>query len=245
MLLRALAAHPKIVVASQILSADDEPAEDKTLARAMMEYPETSIRRSDPLLKHRRLPIFGRLVVKHAIWVHQHDYVDFVLVRNPFSIVKSMKALALEEDADWRRRRLVRWAKKIDPSLVGLCRSGDEVEAIARLYVAKMSAAGSRRIGVVRYEDILSDPRSQLQRVVAMLGLSWSENVANAHTRYRPGQIGHGGMKLDEPIRQAPFSGSIDLEKHEFEMIAEITKPAMDLFGYRVTTERQVELIPA
>ena len=177
--------------------------------------------------------MFGMLIVKHAIWVHRHENVDFVLARNPFAIVKSLKELFISEDELRRRRRLVRWARKIDLTLVDVCRSGDEAEAIARLYLAKMTASSDKRLGVIRYEDLVADPKRQLKRLVHMLGLPWSESVLNSHERYEPGLLGHGNIKLSEPIRRASFSKQIDLEKREFEMIASITKPALDLYGYR------------
>lgn len=237
LMLRCLEAHSRISVVNQIVSGDRELPQDNALFHALREYSDTVIRRGHPLLAHRNPHPFGIILVKYGIWVHKYPHVNFVLARNPFAIVKSLKQYALsnQENEGARRKRLARWALQIDRSLVDQCRTGDETEATARLYLAKMTAPESQRLGVVRYEDFVADPAVQLKRVLEMLGLGWTPDVLNSHEAYAKGAVGHGDIDLSAPIRQTKFTPNIDLPKREFDVIASITKPALDLYGYKAS----------
>ena len=243
MMLRALNAHPRIEVVSQILEAD-ERHEDSRLFEALQDYPDFVLRRANPLLAHRNVGADSIVIVKHGIWTHRWPHLDFVLVRNPFSIVKSLRQYAIDnrEDEPHRRNRLARWARKIDPSLVAFCLKGDETEAIARLYRSKMLAKSTQRLGVVRYEDFVAFPDREMARVMRMLGLPWDDRVLRAHEAYPQGKLGHGNIKLWEAIRLTPHVPDMDMPPREFDIIASITAPVLELYGYKAHHGR-VELL--
>lgn len=243
MMLRALNAHPRIEVVSQILDAD-EPPQDVRLFEALQDYPDFVLRRANPLLAHRSVGPDSIVIVKHGIWTHRWPHIDFVLARNPFAIVKSLRQYAIDnhEDEQHRRHRLARWAGKIDASLVPLCLKGDETEAIAYLYRSKMLARSTTRLGVVRYEDFVAAPEREMPKVLRMMKLPWDERVLRAHENYPQGKIGHGKIKLWEAIRLTPHKPETGLPQREFDIIASITRPVLDLYGYAARDGR-VELL--
>ncbi|MGU3496317.1 hypothetical protein ACLBXM_19935 [Xanthobacteraceae bacterium A53D] len=241
LVLRSLNAHPRIKVVHHIVAGPDEDPDDMRLARALVHYPDRMIRRTHPYLAHANVHPRGRIVVKHAVWTHRHPAVEFVLARNPFAAIASLQRYGVEhnESEDHRRKRLARWARGIAPEFVGLCKTGDEVEAAAHLYNAKMTATQQDCVGLIRYEDVTRNPEAEFRRLMNMLGLGWSSAMLESHTHYRQGRIGHGGIKLSEPIRliESPYSGG--LARHHFEMVSEITRPALALMGYEVDAEAQ------
>lgn len=227
-LLRTLNAHPKITVAHQIIEFDT------ALANRLVYKVSTRN------IKKIRVPFeiwkpgSTHLLVKHAVWTHKYPHRGFTFVRNPFSIIASLKRYSIENDEDetFRRQRIGEWAHGIDGKLIEQISPIPEVEALSRLYLAKMTAALDTGHPVFRYEDFTTDPRSVLQGIVDALGLCWDENLMSAETAYPTGLKGHGGIDLSRPIQIGIPAYAGGLSEAEIEVVASITKPVLEKLDY-------------
>lgn len=136
------------------------------------------------------------------------------------------------EAEDRRRRRLIRFATGIDSTLTNAVRDMPEVEAIARLYLAKMRSALETGHPVFRYENLTSNPRAELSAILDAMGLPWDESVLWSEKSYPRGLIGHGGIDLSRPIQTGVPVYAGGLTDEEFETVARITEPILKPLGY-------------
>lgn len=226
-MLRCLNAHPSISVLRQIREKKHEPR----VARRIKERQSTSIwfpRGLSSAFDH------SVLLVKNMTWIYRYPYKGFTLARNPYSVVASMKkmAVAKNESEEFQRQRLIRWAGGICPSLRDFAAIGDEVAVLATLYREKMDAALRTGHPVVHYEDFVSDPERSLRRIVTQIGLPWDDRVLTSETAYAPGEIGHGGIELWKPAEPGRFMYGGGLIDTEIETISSITKDTRSALGY-------------
>jgi hypothetical protein len=231
LLQRSLNAHPRIMTLQQIKAGVD-PAARKILNK-IRQSRSTSVWLPGKFAAKRGGP-GTLLLVKNGVWTHHYPYRGFVLARNPFSIVASMKRYAIDhlETEEYRRSRLARWAKGIAPSLVKATATESETILLAQLYLKQMSAALDTGHLAIRYEDFINDPEAELRRIVACLGLPWDDRVLSAEKDYPEGEIGHGGIELWKPIRTGLPVYSGGLSHDEFAAVAEITGPVLSALNY-------------
>jgi len=263
MLLRALAAHPMIRVAHD-LNARNSRLEQALVGRIRNEGAIT-IGADDPVLGDDRPPEGGVIVVKNAVWTHAFPCPGFVLARNPFSIVTSLAAVEVgaEEEAEraplgrlvrrlrgrdfpWSdaaidlREKIERWSRGIDARMAPFANRTDPVSAIAVLWARKMLEAHGRGGPILRYETFVHDPEPPLRGLLAWLGLPWDDAVLSAHERYPADAIGHGGIRLGEPITAGSQDKYKAMPLAAFHAIYAMTAGVMRLYGYAAAPERNL-----
>jgi hypothetical protein len=231
LLLRCLDAHPCISVLHQIRKKKQEPPAAKILLSKIKERASTRIWFPRGLASAFDHSI---LLVKNMVWVHRYPYRGFTLARNPYSIIASMKkmAVAKNETNEFQRQRLIRWAGGICPSLRDFAATGDEVAVLATLYREKMDAALRTGHPVVHYEDFVSDPEQSLRRILGHINLPWDGRVLASESGYAPGEIGHGGIELWKPVEPARATYGGGLTDAEVDTISSITENTRSALGY-------------
>jgi len=173
------------------------------------------------------------LLVKNAVWNHKWPFRGFVLVRNPFSVVNSFRAdNEPQKRAVKRKLQLERWARRIDPALLPALKNMDTISYVCMLYNRKMHDLASSGLPIVRYEDFVESPELILRTLLNRLELPWDEAVLNSHSNYNNGELGHGKIRLWEPIHNRSSDSWKDMHPAIRSVIYGITYPTMNAFGY-------------
>jgi hypothetical protein len=231
LLLRCLNAHPDIEVVHQIEARDR--AEDLALFRHLMTREATDIPADDPLLAHRSLGPRSVLVVKNAVWTHPHPRRGFILARNPFSVVRSaFRDRPKPESVEKNVAQQVRWAEGIDPLLVPAMRMEPTLTSFTMLYARKMLADRRDGLPFLRYEEFVKRPEPWLRKVVAHLGLDWSDRVLRSHEDYPEGALGHGRIKLSEPIHTGSGRRYRKMTPEQLSHVYGVAHEALRRYGY-------------
>lgn len=244
LLQRCLNAHPDIEIVHQIQRVDTP--EDLALFNHLMERAALTMPVDDPLLAHRKLGPKSVLVVKNAVWTHAHPRQGFTLVRNPFSVIMSAFRDAPDPDQRERQKRQqLRWARDIDPRMQHFMKNDDTLSSFLALYVRKLLQDRRDDLPFVRYEEFVAEPERWLRRIVAHLGLDWNDKVLKSHEDYPDKAIGHGGIKLSQPIHQGSTEKykklSPELQSHIYGLAHEVLlQYGYDWDGENLST-REVE----
>lgn len=265
MLLRALAAHPMIHVVHD-LAATNTPVEQQLASRIRFKG-ENEIPADDPAFAGRDYPEGSIVVLKNAIWTPRFPVQGFVLARNPFSVILSIGGFSERKFERRERRRvfthlyrylrkievpptevrekLARWSRHIDPRMAAFVRAAEPVTGLARLYDRKMVGAFQTGDPILRYETFVKNPETPLRALIAHFGLPWDERVVKSHEAYRQGEIGHGGIKLWEPIHGGAVDSYKKIAPPDIDLIYALTAPACASFGYGIDKERQLTIADA
>lgn len=232
-MLRSLNAHSKISVVHQIRRDDTE--EDKQLFRYLRQESSQFITASHKKVAHKQLSSGSILILKNAVWTHAYPFKGFILVRNPFSILNSAGVFRENfEDYIAHKERIFSWAGGIDDQMRPGIRNDTTADAFALLWTRKMLALYDTGIPIVRYEDFVSEPDNTLKRIIRYLGLEWEPRVLNSHLDYKHDEIGHGRIKLWEPIHIKSKDSHTALERKDFDRVYALTAPALQKYGYIV-----------
>lgn len=231
-LLRTLAAHPAIKVVHQLMTPDTD--EDIRLFHYLLDYEPLTISSSHEKVVHKALQPGQKLLLKNGVWTHPYPFKGFVLVRNPFSVIASLLRYAEshQESIEHQKQRLLRWADRIDPSLLPDIGATDLIEGYARLYVSKMLPLADKGLPILRYEDFVTDSRSSLEALCADLDLRFDESLLRAHEGYPDQMIGHGGCRLWEPISSRSNRSDGGLPRETVDKIRRIAEPALKAYHY-------------
>jgi hypothetical protein len=213
LVLRALAAHPQVHVAHDLLPANT--AAETRLFQLLRVWP-------GPTLPRAAVPELGPqvevIVVKQGVFAPRAPFAGFGLVRNPYAAFCSLwnydaklaghvpdDALNRRHWAELRLPRLVAWADACVPWIVpALLAEADPVRQYLRFWQARVRQIAERCRTVVAYEDFVQAPRRGLEAICAAAGLPFDDALLAAHTRWPPGTRGHGGIDLGAPVRPAP-----------------------------------------
>ena len=237
-LLRSLAAHPHLAVVHQLLEPDRK--EDMVLFRHLRGNDVRKIARDHELLAHRDdLASVSSLILKNAVWEHADPVSGFILVRNPLAVIAS--ARTLEEtpaSLEKHREQIRRWGRGIDSRMLPFLQDVDTTTGFCTLITRKLVAAHASGLPIVRYEDFVSTPEIVLRRLLSHFGLEWDDRVLRAHERYEEGQLGHGKIKLWEPIHRGSLEKYTKMPKEAKSKIFSLTFPVMHLYGYDFDGER-------
>ncbi|WP_417725758.1 sulfotransferase domain-containing protein [Salipiger sp.] len=231
LLQRCLNAHPDIEVVHQIHEPDSK--EDLALFRHLMTREEQTISGDDPLLAHRSLSPDAVILLKNAVWTHPAPRHGFTLIRNPFSIIVS--AFRHTEDSrtsEHQRKQQMRWCTGIDPLMMPYVETAENLDGYLALYSRKMLQDYRDGLPFVRYEDFVQDPETWLKRIVAHMGLAWSDRVMNSHEDYRKGETGHGKIKLWQPIHAGSSDKYKVLTEAQRARVYALTGEALASYGY-------------
>lgn len=210
LVLRTLAAHPAVHVVHD-LYAGNTPKETR-LFQLLRVWPLEELPRAAAEVSAELL------LVKQGVFAHRAPYRGFGLVRNPYAVFCSLwnydarlagqrptPAVNLQH---WHERRLPRLAAWVDASLPELLprllAERDPIEQFLLYWQARTEQIVEQCDTLVTYEDFTRDPEAELRRICAALALPWEPAMLRAHLRFRPGQRGHGGIDLGEPIRPVP-----------------------------------------
>lgn len=232
--LRALDAHSRISVVHQIKEPDDP--QDLDLFRALVDREEPFIDSGDPLVAHRKLDPASILVLKNAVWLHPYPRAGVILIRNPFSVMKSARVIGEESPGAMANhlRQCDRWGRGIDKALLPYVLSVDNLAAFCALYNRKMTAAYLSGMPIVHYEEFVTKPGRILRKVLGALDLPWEAGVLESHKNYQEGELGHGKIKLWQPIHRKSLDSYQSLAPEVFHRIYALTAPVLDLYGYEV-----------
>jgi hypothetical protein len=240
MVLRALAAHPRVHVVHN-LARQDSPEETR-LFHGLKAHDAPTIPASHPLVAPLSLSPGVVLVLKQGTWEHAAPFAGFVLARNPVAIYASLRAYDAracggDPDACWHHNteRLVRWLGDIDAGLIPRLVAAPPVEQFCLFYNRRMGALSTLGLPVVHYERLVTDPVSMLPKITALLGLDCPGPVLHAHRGYAPGAEGHGRNDLSRPIdTRSIVSYREQVDEATFDVIAAATAVVASAFGYRL-----------
>jgi hypothetical protein len=230
-MLRALQAHQMLHVVHQV--KDPETPENVNLFKTLMQHAPLQIGAEHPAVRAARVPSHATLVVKNALWTHKWPFRGFVLVRNPFSVVNSFKAVHESKKRMVKRRlQLKRWTKRIDPALLPALASVNTVAYVCMLYNRKMHGLAFGGLPIVRYEDFVESPERVLRALLSRLEIPWDRAVLDSHKNYKVGELGHGKIRLWEPIHCRSADSWKDMDAATRSTIYGISNPTMHAFGY-------------
>jgi len=228
---RCLNAHPDIEVVHQI-NEPDTPA-DLKIFRSFMQREKQTIAADDPLVLHRKLGENAVLLLKNAVWIHPYPRQGFTLVRNPFSLVaSSYRENPPPDQAKRQRAQQARWARGIDLRLLAMMQGGPTLPGFLALYTRKMLQDRRDGLPFVRYEDFVLDPEAWLRKIVAHLGLPWSDRVLTSHEGYPVNKKGHGGIKLWTPVNPGSVNKYKSLSDRTLSKIYGMTHEVLAQYGY-------------
>ncbi len=232
-MLRCLNAHPKIHVVHQIL--EPEPSENRSLYRRLKKYKHTTISAASDKIRDAKVSSGATLLLKNATWTHQWSFRGFVLVRNPMSVMNSLKVAYNPALTPTRRSaHISRWATHISPALLEDFVDKSIVEKVAMLYEAKMLSLATCGLPIVRYEEFVCHPEMVLRNLLKALNIPWSDSVLNSHQLYQVGQLGHGKMPLWKPIHSERLNEWKKLPTEVIGSIQKINSKSMKAFGYEL-----------
>jgi hypothetical protein len=267
-LLRALAAHPMIRVVHDLAARNTD--EERALASRIRFQGDNLIAADDPLLLGREFPPGSVIVLKNAIWRPRFPCPGFILSRNPFSVVMSVGAFDCRDEEEKERKdhwahfkrwvkkeeyvpppvvvdvreKIERWSRHIDKGLKLYLNRADPTTSVAILYARKMLLAHDLGQPILRYETFVKDPEPPLRKLLAYMDLPWSDRVLKSHEDYPEGQVGHGGIRLWEPIHDKSQDKYRTMAPEDFDRLYALTAPALEKFGYAVGPERSVLVRP-
>lgn len=229
---RCLQAHPQIEVVHQIREPDS-PEDLELFSHLRFSSGPSDLDIESSLLAHRKISRGTVLLLKNAVWTHRGARRGFVLIRNPFSVVVSAYRHTANPESDAHQRsQQLRWCRTIDRHMIPFIEKSDNLTGWLVLYNRKMMHDRRSGLPFVRYEDFVADPEPVLRRIVAHLGLEWSPRVLESHLDYKEGEIGHGNIKLWQPIH----TGSVDKYKTLSPDIASqvysLTSEVLRAYGY-------------
>lgn len=228
---RALSAHPQVEVVFD-LHEPNTPAQQR-LFELLRVWPQPSLPRWQ--FAGRIAPQKTVLLLKQGIFEPRHRPHGFGLLRNPYAAFVSLwhyEARRRGEHADparnlehWRglrEPRLLVWADATMPALLPALRAErDPVRQFLRFWQARVAQIVAQQRTIVHYEDFVNHPERELRRLCTALDLRWDPAVVDAHTRFAPGELGHGGIDLgaairpsadwqpDEQVPLAPFMAAV------------------------------------
>ncbi len=219
LLLRTLSAHPLVHVVHDLHPANSEA--ETRLFKLLRVWPAASLPRwqIDQHIAPRSVaPGAEVLLIKQGVFAMAGPFSGFGLVRNPYASFCSLWSydarLAGQVPSDalnrqhWQQRRLPRllaWADACLPGLVGtLLAEADPVLQFLLFWQARVAQIVRQCETVVLYEDVVLQPRAALQRICKAAALPFEPALLHAERRFSPGQRGHGGIDLGQPIRATP-----------------------------------------
>lgn len=228
---RCLQAHPDIEVVHQIREPD-LPEDLELFKKLRFNGPDT-IAADDPILAHRQLSPKAVLLLKNAVWSHRGERRGFILIRNPFSVVVSAyRHTANPQSEAHQRAQQLRWCQTIDRHMKPFVEKTDNLTSWLALYTRKMMHDRRSGLPFVRYEDFVTDPEQTLRKIVAHLGLDWSPRVLESHLDYKEGEVGHGNIKLWQPIHTGSTDKYKSLAPEVTSQVYSLTSEVLRAYGY-------------
>jgi hypothetical protein len=162
------------------------------------------------------------------------------IVRNPYSVISSMRSLKNAEGS-WidrcaknelyRHADLLPEIRSLNLDTLDEVSLGSYVWKYKNILIDKFRDA-ELNIKVFKYEDLLADPRSIMSDILDFVNLEWSENVLNHQNYYTKGQGYAGGTKGNKPLEKSRQKPEITLLRSEIDSITFICHEQMNIYGY-------------
>lgn len=228
-LLRHLNAHSKVSVVHQIL-AHDSP-NDKKLSNFIKQNELTEMSRESDLLSHRDLNGAEVLVIKNATELENPDLPSIGLVRNALSVSKSAYRHT-DLSGEHRRKQNIRWARGIDKDIADSESRFDNLELFLLLWNRKTMHDLLSNSLVFRYEDLVRDTSKAMTEMFHWMGLEMENTILGSHLSYAADELGHGGIKLGEPMHSNSLSNLDSLDRDTIKRILSISSPVLAVCGY-------------
>jgi hypothetical protein len=247
LMLKLLAAHPRIHVPLQIVEEQDPV--DTMFVRRVQEGLD-SLSPGDEYARLRKLDDSTIIVVKQGVWEHRHPFRGFALVRNPYSVIASLlefnrrheglrPALLARHRYAASYARLQRWATAMNPVLAELVSGArTPVEAAAIFYACRVAHLLSLGIPVFHYERFVREPQAVLSGICSVLGTEFVPAQLEAHLDYRGrGAEGHGLNDLARPVDRQSLDAWRRLPRRQRKTILELTFAVARQAGYEMTLD--------
>jgi len=245
MLLRAFSRHPRVHVPLHVEQKDDP--DSLRFATEVQSLEMQNLHPGHWFARAKGLKAGQVILLKQGTWEPRKPFSGVVLVRNPTSFVQSMLEYNRREGLRWALRdktryaktmeRLVRWASAMSKGLVReLEAARTTVDALCAFYVYRVSWLASRGLPLIRYEDLVLQPESQLRRACEALKLDWSPALLQSHTAFQ-GREGHGMNDLTRPVDTGSLAKWNSLPRSVRGRIAALTGRTAAEVGYAVTDD--------
>lgn len=105
-----------------------------------------------------------------------------------------------------------------------------------------MSSLPAERVMRLGYEQLVKDPRAEVDRICGFLGVGYDVSMMAFHERSAATQISASGEKwqsLDKPVSTGSLGRYLkELEEWEIGLVESVAGPAMDALGYRRSVTR-------
>lgn len=162
-------------------------------------------------------------------------------VRNPYSTILSMQNL-VNSDGNWIERCGLREISRLLPfyselKSLNLAELSDiEIGAIYWTFKNKFVQFfldSGFAVCAFKYEDLLSNPRNQLEQLMHFLGLDWHDNLLN-YAELNPGKMLAGGTRTDSPLDISRIKDIDKLTVQEISKINSIAQDVMLKYNYKI-----------
>lgn len=175
-----------------------------------------------PAVTHELKSIVRRFPRAKIVWV----------MRNPLSVVSSMKSLMLADGQSWLEKWGARelWLlSRLLPEIMAFDLEGmDQISTAAYIWKYKarlMQLYVDSQLKTVPlvYEDLVADPKRELTPVLEDMGLKWDDQI-QAHTEVHAGREYAGDTRGDGAIDQGRIDPTLNLDEDEITRVKSIAE---------------------
>jgi hypothetical protein len=104
---------------------------------------------------------------------------------------------------------------------------------------------GPRQFMLLRYEDLLAQPRETMQQVLAFLGEPWDDAVLDHHTQADQGALTDGGTVMSDPLDPSrALAWTDDVDDEDLALLPQWAAEEMALVGYAADRAHPVLPLP-
>lgn len=104
---------------------------------------------------------------------------------------------------------------------------------------------GPRNFHLVRYEDLLADPRRVMSDLLAFLDEPWDDAVLDHTAGVEEGRMTDGGTDMSRPLDpERALSWTAEVDDEVLEVLAETAAEEMSMLGYAADRDTPVHPLP-
>lgn len=233
-----LSAHTKIHICHNLYK-DDSPQEI-ALFEHLMTRRSRSIGVRHPRARHLKLKKGDALLIKQGVWNHPHPFNGFILARNPLSVFASLWTYDLKErggspEMNWVHNieRMKRWLGKMDRSLLDRFDHLSPEQQFCAFYNHRTDHLASLGLKILRYEDLFNNPEQWLSEACSAMGLTYEQQMTDAHLMFLGRKEGHGGNDLSRPLDNRSLGKYQDvLSEEQIRLVSTETRQTASKMGY-------------
>ncbi|MFT4205099.1 MAG: sulfotransferase [Chitinophagaceae bacterium] len=113
------------------------------------------------------------------------------------------------------------------------------------LSIALYEQLGSKRVIMVKYEDLIAEPKKQLENICLFLGIHYESNAMEYYTSEESKETAHAGKmweNVDKPLIHNNFNKyTRGLSSNEIEIFERVAGRTLIKLGYEVENSQSVE----